>query len=331
MRKLFASFLFVCVFAAAPSALAKDRVIFTDWSWDSVQVHNRIAGYILEKGYDREVDYAFSEEIPGVLGIERGDFHIAMEAWIDNAPGLFDRAMNGGNVVNLGRNFPDAPQGWYVPTYVIEGDPERGIEPMAPDLKSVEDLPRYWELFRDPEQKNKGRLYNGPSGWNVSVINKKKLEAYGLDETYVAFYSGSASALATAIASNYEKGNPVLAYYWEPTPLLGMYDMTKLEEPAYDPDIWASTGGCDFPTCRVQIIANRDFIEANPEIEAMLRRYETTLEQTNAALAYMNKNGGGLMRGAIWFLKNHPEDWKSWVKDEKRIGKIENALAKETL
>ncbi|MGC9372173.1 MAG: ABC transporter substrate-binding protein [Thermovirgaceae bacterium] len=331
MRKLLAVVLFVGLLATALPAAANDRVIFTDWSWESVQVHNRIAGYILEKGFDRDVHYAFSEEIPGVLGMERGDFHIAMEAWIDNAPGLFDRAMKGGDIVNLGRNFPDAPQGWYVPTYVIQGDPERGIEPMAPDLKSVKDLPKYWEVFKDPEQDHKGRLYNGPSGWNVSVVNEKKIEAYGLEDTYVAFYSGSASALATAIASNYEKGNPVLAYYWEPTPIIGMYDMTKLEEPPYDPKVWDTTGGCGFPTCRVQIIANSKFIEANPEIEALLKRYETTLEQTNAALAYMQGNEADVMKGAIWFLKNYPEDWKAWVADEGKIKKIEKALDKETL
>src|SRR6056297_2020533 len=101
MKRLITAILLVCVFAVAAPAIAADRVIFTDWSWESVQVHNRIAGYILEKGFDREVHYAFSEEIPGVLGMERGDFHIAMEAWIDNAPGLFDRAMKGGDVVNL--------------------------------------------------------------------------------------------------------------------------------------------------------------------------------------------------------------------------------------
>lgn len=37
-------------------------------------------------------------------------------------------------------------QGSYVPRYLVEGDAERGIEPrLAPDLRSVTDLPRYVE------------------------------------------------------------------------------------------------------------------------------------------------------------------------------------------
>jgi hypothetical protein len=30
-------------------------------------------------------------------------------------------------------------------------------------------------------------------------------------------------------------------------------------------------------------------------------------------------------------LKNYPEDWKAWVKDEAKIDKIEKALERETL
>jgi hypothetical protein len=37
------------------------------------------------------------------------------------------------------------------------------------------------------------------------------------------------------------------------------------------------------------------------------------------------------MKGAIWFLKNYPEEWKAWVADEEKIKKIEKALDKETL
>ncbi|WP_407058498.1 glycine betaine ABC transporter substrate-binding protein [Paracerasibacillus soli] len=46
-------------------------------------------------------------------------------------------------------NFADNDQGLYVPAYVIEGDEERGIEPLAPDLETVEDLKKYPHIFKD--------------------------------------------------------------------------------------------------------------------------------------------------------------------------------------
>ncbi len=309
-----------------PGYSADERITFGDFSWESVQFHNRVAGFLIEKGWNREVGYTFVEEIPGFMGLERGDLQIAMEAWIDNSASYWEKAEKRGEIVSLGKNFPDAPQGWYVPTYIIKGDEARGIKPTAPDLRSVTDLPRYWELFKDPEKKTKGRFNNGPSGWIVSVTNAKRLESYGLDETFVNFYTGSAAALAISIAEAYEKGKPVLAYYWEPTPILGMYDMTKLEEPPYDKKVFDETGGCAFPKCRVLKVANREFLEGSPEIRDMLEHYQTSLELTNEALAYMKKNGVGPVETAKWFLQSHSELWKSWVSDPEAVARISKAL-----
>ena len=306
---------------------AREKPIrFGDFSWESVQLHNRIAGYILEKGFERPTEYTLVEEMPGLMGLERGGLQITMEAWIDNSPGYWEAARARNTVAFLGKNFPDAPQGWYVPTFVIEGDPERGIEPMAPDLHSVKDLAKYAHLFADPEDPKKGRFLNGPTGWVICTTNVKKLEAYGLEKSFNNFYAGSASALAIGITEAYKKGKPVVAYYWEPTPILGMYDMTKLEEPPYDKEIWDTTGGCDFPSCRVYKVANREFLEANPSIRAFLERYATSLELTNKALAYKELNGASLEETALWFLRENPDLWKGWIEDPQVAAKVEASL-----
>lgn len=318
--------LFLLVGVVRPGYGFEGKITFADFSWESAQFHNRLAGFLIEKGWNREVDYTFVEEIPGFMGLERGDLQIAMEAWVDNSASYWEKAEKRGKVVTLGKNYPDAPQGWYVPTYVIEGDESRGIEPLAPGLKSVTDLPRYWEVFRDSEKKSKGRFNNGPSGWIVSVTNAKRLKSYGLDETFTNFYTGSSAALSTAIASAYEKGKPVLAYYWEPTPILGMYDMTKLEEPPYDPEVWDDTGACAFPKCRVLKVANKEFLDESPEIRVMLERYSTTLELTNEVLAYMKQNDMGPDKAVQWFLKQYPDLWRSWVLDPAAVARINNAL-----
>jgi glycine betaine/proline transport system substrate-binding protein len=144
--------LLAVVSAVAPvaSAAAAEPVGLVDASWDSIQVHNRIAGFILEHGFGYAPEYVFAESMPGLMAIERGDAHLSMEGWVDNVVEWWEKAQARKTVADLGSTFPDAPQGWYVPTYMIKGDAARGIAPVAPDLKSVADLPKYWELFKDP-------------------------------------------------------------------------------------------------------------------------------------------------------------------------------------
>ena len=48
---------------------ASKKLVFADVGWDSVQVHNRIAGFILEHGYGYEVEYMPGETIPLFAGL----------------------------------------------------------------------------------------------------------------------------------------------------------------------------------------------------------------------------------------------------------------------
>lgn len=315
--------------ASVPAAFAGESAVLVDFSWSSVQMHNRVAGFILEHGYGYTPDYMFAESVPGLTGLQQGDIDIAMEMWVDNVLEWYtDAVEQNKQVLNLGSVFPDAPQGWYVPTYIIKGDKERGIEPTAPDLKSVFDLPQYWELFKDPETPGKGRFYNAIPGWVVHDINLKKLEAYDLTDTFINFDPGSQTALMTAIVSAYEKGEPVLAYYWEPEWIMGMLDMTLLEEPEYDEKLWNEENrfACAFPAARVHIGINAEFAENNPQVVEFLKKYETTLAQNNEALAYMQQEEASVEDAAIWFLKNYKDVWKAWLPGDV-AGKVEAALA----
>src|SRR5690606_20900084 len=112
-----------------------------------------------------------------------------------------------------------------------------------PDLKSIADLSKYKDLFQDPEVPDKGRFHQSPPGWAATTINEAKFQAYGLDKSFNLFSTGSDTALATSMVSAYEKGEPWLGYYWEPTWVMGKLDMTLLEEPQYDEKVWNKNYG----------------------------------------------------------------------------------------
>jgi glycine betaine/proline transport system substrate-binding protein len=159
-------------------AQAKNPIIFADLGWDSVQVHNRIAAFVIEHGLGYPVQYVQGETIMlnTALIEARGSQapNVNMETWTENWQELYDKGKKLGmdpdsdkGFVELGSNFPNSVQGFWVPTYVVKGDKERGIEPTAPDLKTVQDANKAFSTAAFPDgpvpwsTKRKSR----PMGW----------------------------------------------------------------------------------------------------------------------------------------------------------------------
>ena len=317
---------FVMVFAIGTGpALAKDKLVFADLGWDSAQVHNRIAAFILENGYGYGIEYIAGETVPMFAGLERGDIDISMEIWVENQQPAFDNAIAAGKVVDLGDNFPDSWQGWLVPTYMIKGDAARGIKATTPDLKSVYDLPKYKDAFKDPEDPKKGVFYSCIAGWGCEKINEQKFEAYGLNDTFNLFLPGSGAALVASMAGAYKKGEAWVGYYWAPTWVLGTYDMTPLDEPAYDKAVYESTVECAYPAVAVKIAVNSSMLKKAPEVVEFLKKYETTQDMANKFLAFMKSKEADTQAAAEWFLKEYESLWTGWVSADV-AAKVKTAL-----
>src|SRR5699024_6141151 len=138
----------------------RGTISFADPQWESVEVHNHIARFILENGYNYATESKSGSSAAIFTDFTEGNIDVYMEVWSSNIQKAFNQAKEDGSINVLKLNF-SGEQGIYVPTYVIEGDEERGIEPMAPDLKRVKDLPEYKDVFADPSEPDKGRLIGG--------------------------------------------------------------------------------------------------------------------------------------------------------------------------
>jgi glycine betaine/proline transport system substrate-binding protein len=290
--------------------------------WESNAFHTAVAAYILEHGYGCQVDVIPGTTIPLLAGMIRGDIDVTMEIWKDSVTETWNKGVQKGAVADLGTNFPDAVQGWFVPRYVIEGDSQRGIEARAPELKSVFDLPAHKQLFVDPEEPAKGRFYNCILGWSCEVTNTKKLAIYDLNQHYTNFRAGTGAALSAAIASAYKRGEPILTYYWGPTWILGGLDLVMLEEPAYDKQIWDKLGRDEatdqataYPLVEVVVGVNTEFQNAAPQLVEFLTRYETSNQLISKALVTM-QGGASADEVALNFLRTETELWSSWVPSE---------------
>lgn len=301
----------------------QDTIVFADAGWDSSKFHNAVAGLIAESVYG----YTWSETTGSstvlLEGMKKGEIDVFMEMWTDNIAS-YDEDIANGRIQEMGTNFDDNMQGFYVPRYVIEGDPERGIEPMAPELRNVADLANYASLFKDEERPSKGRIYGAIPGWEIDNVMYKKYQHYGLDKNFVYFRPGSDASLSAAITSAYEKGEPIVAYYWEPTWLMGKYDFVLLQDAPYDP-IGFAEGKTACPAVNVTISTSNAFAEKNPEFCRFLSKYRTSSALTSEALAYMQDTGANYVDTAKWFLGEHPELLDQWLAPDD-VSKVEAAI-----
>lgn len=328
-RWIFFIGLVFAVSLVAGTAMAADKkpIVFADFGWDSVQVHNRVAGFIIEHGLGYEVDYIQGETVmlnTALIAAKGAEVpNVNMESWTENWQELYDQGLAKGKdpdtkegFVHLGANFPNSVQGWYVPTYMIKGDEKRGIKASAPDLKSVSDMPTYWELFKDPEDPKKGIFYSCIPGWSCKMVNDKKFDAYGIRDYFNIMEPGSGAALAASMEAAYKRGKPWIGYYWAPTWVLGKLDMTQLEEPPYDPDTFASTAKCAYPAVKCDILVHKSLPKWAPDVVDFLKKYETTLDFNNKFLAFMRDNNGKPEDGAKWVLTTQESLWTQWVTPE---------------
>src|SRR5690606_11380916 len=215
--------------AQAPTAQCNQGqpVRFADQNWESAAFTTHVFVRILRDAFACETEIVPGTPAAAEAALAQNDRQIIAEIWSGRSA-IIEDAIQAGQVRVVGDTLRGgAEQGWYVPEFLVKGDPERGIEPRAPDLRTWEDLPRYKELFRDPEQPDKGRFLNCPTGWVCEATNSRLLSLYGLDDHYSNFRAGTGAALDAAISAAHERGEPLLFYCWSPAGLMSKYRLHR--------------------------------------------------------------------------------------------------------
>lgn len=299
-------------------------ITVTDNGWDSQILHNEIAKLIVENAYDGyDFQISTGSSTMNWQAIIAGEVDLDIESWTDNVATYQEDVANG-DIVDVGVLVPDSAQGLYVPKYVVEGDAEQGIEAVAPDLKTVEDLKKYPHLFPDDEDASRGRIYGSIPGWMADEILYKKYEVYGLDESYNYTRLGSEATLFASLTSAYNLGEPWVGYCYEPTWISGKLDLILLEDAPYDPDLYME-GKCSFPAQELKIVSSNKFAEKAPDLLEFFEKYQTSSELISKALAYLDESGKTHEETAKWFLKEYDYLLDEWLSPE-RAERVRGAL-----
>ena len=156
--------------AAEPVCEVDRPVRFSGLNWESNLLMVNIERFILDKGYGCKTQIESGETLAMLAALQRGDVDVTSEVWPGQIEEAWDKALKSGKVEGVGHVF-DAGEGWYVPRYTAERHPK---------LKRAADLACIREVFRDPEDPEKGRIYGCPAGWACGTLNDNLLRALKL-------------------------------------------------------------------------------------------------------------------------------------------------------
>jgi len=297
------------------SAACDAPIKFGALTWESGQFISGVLKYIAEDGYDCTI-----EEVPGAgpaleTALSQNDIQVIGEQWVGRSP-IMEQAIAQNKVAVIGDTLKGgATQGWYVPKYVLDENP---------GLRSYQDLPKYAELFKDPEDPRKSRFMNCPSGWTCEIFNSRLLKNTGLDSIFNNAHPGTGAALDAEIASAFEQHKPLLFYYWQPTGLMAKYDFAPLVFPAHDDACWQDllladgTADCvsGFPVSPLGIAVSTPFIESNPELAAVFEKVQFSSDELNGAILEMSESKRSGDEQALTFLRENPHIWQHWLSDK---------------
>lgn len=318
----------LCTMASAQAKCGS--VTIASMNWQSSDVLSNLDKFILENGYDCSVSVITSDTVPAFTSmVEKDKPDIASEGWVDLVPEVLQRGLDDKKLIVTGNALADGgQQGWFIPKYIIDAHP---------DIKTVSDALKHPELFPSPEDPSKGAIYNAPQGYGGAVVTAQLYKAYQAEKAgFILIDSGSAAGLDGSMSRAYENKQGWLGFYWEPTSMLGRYEMVRLmPEISFDEAEWkrcTANPQCpdpkpnSWPVDRVQTVVTASF--AN-RVDAPVMDYLKTRswqnDTVNALLAWMTENQATGDDGARYFLQNHSDIWKKWVSED-AAKKIERAL-----
>jgi len=289
------------------------EVSITEMNWASAQVVTATAQFLMENGYGCDVSVVPSDTVPAVTSVaENGEPDIVTELWLNSTGEAYAKLEEQGRVQRVNEVLePGGVEGWWIPTYLAEEHPE---------LTTIEGV------LNNPELVD-SRFNNCPDGWGCRVVSDNLARALDLEGNGIEkFNHGSGETLATSMASAYENEVPWFGYYWGPTVPLGQYDMTKVDLGEVKPDVHArnqnadadNPGVSDFPAAPVLTSVTSDLAEREPEIVEFLGKMAWETSTMSSLLAWQEENNANAEETAVYFLRNYPDTWSSWLNDAAR-------------
>lgn len=306
-------------FSAAASAAdcgTDKKIDIAEMSWATAAALAHIHAHILGDGYGCDTEVVAGDTVPTSASMfAKSTPAIAPEMWTSAIEDKLEVAVSDGNVFVAGETFEGGgKEAWFIPQYVKDEHPE---------LVSAEDVIAHPELFPDPDNPDKGRLYGCIPGWACEIANAALFNAFDMgDKGWNLFSPGSAGNLDASIARAFTREEPILFYYWGPTTILGKFDTYELKLPPVDvagyqcntnPDCKDPPVETAWPSSPIKIVGAGWLKTDAPAIADYLSNVTMDRGDISKLIAWGDDNKADAEATAVHFLKENKDIWSQWV------------------
>ena len=299
---------------AAEQPEEKPTIYLAEANWTSQIVLTYILDQIISEQLGYPVERYFGYGPMVWAGMDKGEIDIAAEIWYPARQGEIQPFLDKGTVELGGEIFGGAGQWWVVPRFVVEGDPDRGIEPMAPDLKTILDLKKYWQLFENPERPGLGELVGGEVGW----ANEAPWMILGYDLPFWMSNQSEAVMMARTVAAD-KKGEPIVVVWWGPHIIFHLVDLIKLEnvdpdrtgEIDWDKDPYPfETGTAEY---KVYKVIRSGLAEKAPDVYRLIQNMSVTDDTINSLTYRVDEEGEDITDVAADWISENQDKIDQWL------------------
>jgi ABC-type proline/glycine betaine transport system substrate-binding protein len=296
----------VMAFGLGTTASAKSVLTAPEADWTGGQVTCKIIQIILEDEMGYKVKRITMPSGPGTReGIRAGDLDFACETWpsYDSTKEKYMTMFGGdGSVDVFGEAGIIGISSYYVPRYMVEGDGAA-----APNLKALADLNQYADVFKSLETGDMGRLIGCPTAaWECR--DQERLDLNGIN--FHAVELGSETAHWAEMPAAYKRGEPFVAYAWEPHWIHAALDLVSIELPAHDAAKWPATGWAKDITLNY---GDPNLRDTDPKAVALIENSSLSNGQQAGMILAIDVEGRDMDEVVREWMAVNEDVWRAWI------------------
>lgn len=291
----------------ALSSLAFAQIKLCENPWSGSSVNAEVAKILLEEQLSKEVEIVSIDENSMWAGIASGDISACLELWPSGHQENVAEYVDKQKVVeNLGPLGVIGKISWYIPSYLLESNPELAT---AEGFKG----PDTAKMFATAQTGDKGQFIAGDPGF--VQYDEQIIANLGLD--FQVVFAGSEQAELAALDSAYSRQEPFLFYFWTPHSIHAKYDLTAVQLPAYSEECYAKIpeGGvdCDYPDDVLFKIAYAGLKDEDPEAYTFLKNMSYSNDDQIGMIAQVDSGEKTAAEAAKAWVDANEAVWKAWL------------------